>query len=46
MSIPTTSSRWSCGLAYAAALIFTLASACTNLAYGWSRGSDLSSSAI
>jgi hypothetical protein len=37
MSIPTTSSRWSCGLAYAAALIFTLASAGTNLVYGWGR---------
>lgn len=46
MSIPTTSSRWSCGLAYAAALIFTLASAGTNLAYGWSRGTDFPSSVI
>lgn len=38
MSIPTTSGRWSSGLAYAAALIFTIASAGTNLVYGWQKG--------
>jgi len=41
MSIPTTSGRWPSGLAYTAALTFTLASAGTNLVYGWHKGFDL-----
>ncbi len=46
MSIPTTSGRWTSGLAYSAALVFTLASAGTNLVYGWQKGTDLPSSII
>lgn len=46
MSIPTTSGHWPSGLAYTAALIFTLASAGTNLVYGWQKGSDVPSSVI
>ena len=46
MSIPTTTGRWPSGLAYTAALIFTLASAGTNLVYGWHKGTDLPSSII
>jgi hypothetical protein len=43
-SIPGT--RWPSGLAYAAALLFCLASAGTNLVYGWNKGTDLPSSLI
>lgn len=46
MSIPTTNGRWSSGLAYTAALIFTVASGGTNLLYGWHKGTDLPSSII
>lgn len=47
MSITTPGgSRWPSRLAYAAALIFTLASSGTNLLYGWSKGTDLGTSLV
>jgi hypothetical protein len=45
MSISTTS-KAATGLAYTAALIFTLASASTNLVCGWHKSTDLPSSII
>src|SRR6476469_6909969 len=37
---------WPARLAYTAALLFTIASAGTNLIYGWSKGSDTASSLV
>jgi hypothetical protein len=47
MVVPTTGgSIWPARLAYAAALVFTGASAGTNAIYGWQRGADLAGSLI
>jgi hypothetical protein len=47
MVVPTTGgSIWPARLAYAAALVFTGASAGTNAIYGWHRGVDLAGSVI
>src|SRR6478672_10818395 len=47
MQLPTPGGQtWPARLAYIAGGLFTLASAGTNLIYGWSKGADLGSSLV